>query len=222
MAPRVNHEEKHVCYQLGMPSPYLVRLASYTAALCLSACASVAPPSDVSNACEIFADKPHWWRDARRSEQRWNASPALQLAIIYQESSFTHDARPPRQGGFLFFPGKRPSSAFGYAQALDQTWREYAEAIGDRGVDRDQFRDAADFVGWYVNKSQKQLGLRPNDYKAHYLAYHEGHGGYRRGTYRGKAWLIQAANKVEANGRAYARQLEGCERRLNGAGWWPF
>lgn len=201
---------------------YFTRLIGFAAALGVSACASVAPPSDVSNACEIFADKPHWWRAARRAEQRWDASPAMQLAIIYQESSFTHDARPPRRDGFLFFPGKRPSSAFGYAQALDQTWREYAAAVGDRGVDRDEFHDATDFVGWYVHKSHKQLGLGSTDYKAHYLAYHEGHGGYRRATFRGKSWLMQAADKVEANGRRYEHQLKTCERRLNGADWWPF
>jgi hypothetical protein len=192
------------------------------AAAMLGGCASLSPPTTVSNACQIFAQKPDWWRAVRRSEARWGALPALQLSIIYQESSFTHDARPPRLDGFLFFPGKRPSSAFGYAQALDQTWREYAIAVGDRGVDRDEFRDAADFVGWYVAQSRARLNLQFTDFKAHYLAYHEGHGGYRRGTYRGKAWLLQAAAKVEANARTYQTQLNGCERKLNGAGWWPF
>lgn len=191
------------------------------AALALSACATVAPPQQVDDACEILSSRPGWWRGLKRAESRWDAPPGLVLAIIRQESSFRHDARPPREGGFLFFPGRRPSSAYGYAQALDETWDEYRRAAGEGGADRDEFRDAADFVGWYTSVSRRRLGLGYDDGNAHYLAYHEGHGGYSRGTYRQKQWLIDVSRRVGANAAAYQQQINGCERDLNG-GWLPF
>jgi hypothetical protein len=181
----------------------------------------VAPPTAVDDACRIFAEKPGWWRAAKRTERRWGAPPAVQLAIIRQESAFNHDARPPRGDGFLFMPGKRPSSAFGYAQALDGTWEEYQRAADRRGADRDEFDDASDFIGWYMDVSRDRLRLDMKDARNHYLAYHEGHGGFARGTFRSKRWLVQVADKVAANARTYAAQLDRCEGKLNRGGWWP-
>jgi hypothetical protein len=181
-----------------------------------------APPSDQADACAIFRERPSWWRAVARTEERWGTPPGLVLAIIRQESSFTHDARPPREDGFLFFPGRRPSSAFGYAQALDATWDEYRRTADERGAERDEFRDAADFIGWYTSRSHQRLGLAWTDGRAQYLAYHEGHGGYSRGTYRSKPWLMDVAARVGANAAAYQRQIDGCERDLNGGGFWFF
>jgi hypothetical protein len=200
----------------------LRRLAPLALAALAGACASMDPPAQTENACAIFKQKPDWWRAAKQTERRWDAPPALTLAIIRQESSFTHDARPPRQGGFLFIPGRRPSTAFGYAQALETTWADYTRATGRGGADRDQFDDAADFVGWYLHGSRERLGLAMDDARNHYLAYHEGRGGFERGTHRGKAWLKDAAASVDANTRAYARQIDACESDLNNQGWWPF
>jgi hypothetical protein len=197
-------------------------LLGLLAAMAATGCATMSsPPSDTSDACAIFQEKPSWWKSAKRAEARWGASPAYILAVVNQESSFNHKAKPPREDGFLFLPGKRPSSAYGYAQALDGTWAQYVAAADERGADRDDFRDAVDFISWYTKISRDRLGLSPTAYREHYLAYHEGHGGYRKGTYRGKRFLIQAANRVEANARTYASQLDLCERKLNG-GWWPF
>jgi hypothetical protein len=191
------------------------------AALALSACASTEPPDSPGDACEIFEQHGSWWRAAKRAEDRWGAPPALTLAIIRQESGFDHDARPAR-GKFLWiFPGARPSSAHGYAQALNATWAEYERARGDDGLDRDEFGDAVDFVSWYAGRSNSELGLSWRDARGHYLAYHEGRGGYRRGTYRGKDWLIEAANRVQSYRDAYAAQLDRCDGRLN-RGWLPF
>jgi hypothetical protein len=180
------------------------------------------PPAQVDDACAIFQQKPDWWRAAKATERRWDAPPALTLAIIKQESSFTHDARPPRRDGFLFLPGKRPSTAYGYAQALETTWAEYRDATGRGGADRDRFDDAVDFVGWYMQGSRERLGLPADAAREHYLAYHEGRGGYERGTHRGKSWLLSAANTVDANAKRYARQIDRCEGDLNNQGWWPF
>jgi len=50
------------------------------------------------------------------------------MAIIRQESSFQADAQPPRSRILWIIPGPRPSSAYGYSQALDGTWDWYRQA----------------------------------------------------------------------------------------------
>jgi hypothetical protein len=197
--------------------PYL-KLLLGAAALLLAACATPAPPGRVDDACAIFIEKKDWWRASKASERRWGLPPALLLAIVRQESSFTHDARPPRRGGFLFFPGPRASSAYGYAQALDGTWAEYRRATGSVFADRDNFEHASDFIGWYFAESRRRLQLPPTAFKEHYLAYHEGHGGFSRGTHRSKGWLLSVADRVAATARTYSGQIQGCAARLNGGG----
>ena len=78
--------------------------------------------------------------------------------------------------------------------------------------------DALDFIGWYNNKSNSLLGISKWDPKNLYLAYHEGHGGYNRGTYRKKNWLMDVARKVERKANTYQQQLTGCEEDLK-SGW---
>jgi len=186
----------------------------------LSACAS-GPPDQVHNACLILEDNRNWWRDLQRTERRWGVSPGTQLAFLKKESSFNRHARPARQRLLGFIPGRRPSSAYGYAQALDGTWDWYREDTGRRGADRDDFGDAVDFIGWYANKSQRLSGISLDDPYALYLAYHEGHGGYNRGTYRSKAWLQRAARTVRTDTQRYDAQLARCEGQLS-RGWIPF
>lgn len=187
----------------------------------LAACVTNDRPDDPGDACEMFQQQDGWWRSVRRAERNWGAPPALQLAIIRQESGFQHNIRPARQGGFLFFPGRRPSSAHGYAQALTSTWEEYERARGDSGADRNEFSDAADFVSWYCAGSHRELGIPYEDARRHYLAYHEGRGGYRRGSYQGNATLAASASRVQSYRDTYASQIDRCEGRLNR--WWlPF
>lgn len=193
----------------------------FLGAAALAGCTSTARPDEPGDACAIFRQHESWWRSVKRAERRWGAPPALQLAIIRQESGFDHNARPPR-GRFLFiFPGRRASSAHGYAQAITGTWEQYERAAGDRGVDRDEFRDATDFVSWYASISHRDLGLAYSDARGHYLAYHEGHGGYARGSYHGNAQVLAAADRVQSYCDAYQSQLNRCEDDLN-RWWWPF
>lgn len=196
------------------------RLFLLGATAVLSACVSTEPPDQPGDACAIFEQHDSWWSSVKRSQRRWGAPPALVLAIIRQESGFDHNARPARGRGFLFFPGRRPSTALGYAQALESTWAEYERAAGDSGVDRDEFRDAADFVAWYAGRSRSELGIEFADARAHYLAYHEGQGGYRRGSYHGNSRLLATADRVQSTRNTYQAQLDRCEGRLNS--WWPF
>nr|CAX83938.1 putative lipoprotein [uncultured bacterium] len=181
--------------------------------LLLNGCASLPPPpSDIEDACAIFSQRSRWRNSLEQSRDKWGVPIHVQLAIIHQESKFRHDARPPRDRLFWFIPWRRPSSAYGYAQALDDTWDWYIDKTGNQGADRDDFDDAVDFIGWYANVSRTMLGIPLWDAYNQYLAYHEGHGGYARQTYLRKEWLLGVANKVKRNALRYQQQITLCEK----------
>ncbi len=200
----------------------VVLLCAIGSGLIIVSCATT-PPNRIDNLCEIFREKDGWYQDARASEKRWGTPIQVQMAIIRQESSFRDDAQPPRRTLLGFIPWTRPSSAYGYAQAKDGTWDWYMEKTGNSGADRDDFDDAVDFVGWYTNMTQRMLGVSKWDSYNQYLAYHEGHGGFKRKSYASKGWLKSVARKVERNSDRYAGQLKGCRAELE-AEWslWPF
>jgi len=176
-------------------------------AVFLASCAGP-PPQDPNNLCSIFDDKWSWERSAKRAERNWNSPIPVMMAIMKQESAYVDDARPPRVR-FLGIPLWRKSSSYGYSQAKDETWRWYERSIG-KNRDRDDFSDAIDFIGWYNNQSVRTLGISRTDAFSLYLAYHEGHGGYRQGTYRGKQWLINVAARVRDQAARYSQQYNSC------------
>lgn len=181
------------------------------AALALAGCASDSQPGDVENACAIFEERPHWRRAIAASEAKWGAPAHVQLAIIWKESSFESDARPSRTYALGFIPTGRRSSAYGFSQALDGTWEWYRQDSGNAWADRDDFEDAADFVGWYMAKTRSLNGVAMEDAYHHYLNYHEGHAGFRRGDWRRKAWLDRVAREVRRKAEDYRRHMEVCE-----------
>jgi hypothetical protein len=190
--------------------------------LLLASCATTSP-SNVENACRIFREKPDWFDASLTVEQKYGLPIQVQLAIMRQESSFRHNAAPPRDS-FLGIPmWWRVSSAYGYAQVKDETWDWYKDRTGNWGADRDDYDDAVDFMGWYADVSQKTLGISKWDAYNQYLAYHEGHGGWQRKTYNSKGWLVSVARKVDANARMYGEQLRSCRHSLKSSPWWwPF
>ncbi len=182
-----------------------------------------APPSSPENLCDIFREKDGWYKAARKSEKKWGVPIQIQMAIMRQESSFHARAKPPRKKLFGLIPTVRPSSAYGYAQVKDGTWDWYRQKSGNRIASRANFADAIDFVGWYGEQSHRMVGISKWDARNLYLAYHEGHGGYRKGSYQRKKWLLKVASKVERRASQYGQQLRGCRDSLE-AGWdlWPF
>lgn len=187
------------------------------AAMLAAACSSTpsGPPKNQSNVCSILDQRDDWGPALAKAERKWGAPPHVVMAIIWRESSFRADARPPKKYAMLgMVPNGHVSSAYGYSQALDGTWGWYQDETGSRG-DRDDFDDAVDFVGWYLHKSQNMNGLPKHDAFNQYLAYHEGHTGYKRGRWRQKGWLINAATAVSAQAERYRSQLRGCNSRLS-------
>lgn len=183
--------------------------------LLLAGCASVPPrPQNANNACSIFSQYPSWYKHAKKAEQRWGVKVATQLAFIHQESSFVGNAKPARKAVLFIIPGGRPSSSYGYAQALDSTWRDYQRDTGNYSAKRDDFEDSADFVGWFIRRIHLQTGIPYTNVYALYLAYHEGGKGYLLGTYRHKVWLINVAKRVQYRAQMYQNQLKYCANRF--------
>ena len=75
-------------------------------------------------------------------------------------------------------------------------------------------------VGLAYSAGRKRTGIRPHDAYSMYLAYHEGAGGYLRGTYKKKQWLKDVARKVERRAASYQRQLVGCQENLDSNWFW--
>lgn len=188
----------------------------------LAVSCSNTPPQNLADSCEIFEEKDDWYAAALDSYEKWGVPVHVQLAIIYQESRFIHDAKPPRRKILWVIPWTRPSSAYGYGQIKDSTWEWYLKSTGRRWADRDDFDDVTDFIGWYGNMSHRILGISRSDAYSQYLAYHEGQGGYRRKTYESKKWLLKVARKVDNRAKSYHAQLQQCEDSLDKGGWWFF
>ncbi|ABL99267.1 hypothetical protein SHAM105786_04170 [Shewanella amazonensis] len=180
----------------------------------LGGCAS-APPKDPDNICAIFKEHRSWYEAALDTKEKWGVPVHVPLAMMYQESSFKHDAAPPMEYFLGFIPIGRASDAYGYAQAKTMTWDDYVRETGNSWSSRSDFDDAMDFMGWFITKTHKINGVSKWDARAQYLNYHEGWGGYRRGTHKSKKWLIKVAAKVDERSRRYAAQYKGCKDELD-------
>lgn len=169
-------------------------------------------PRNLNNACALASERPAYFAAMKQTERRWGIPVHVQMATIHQESKFVGNARTPHQFALGIIPIGRQSSAYGYSQALDGTWEEYMRETGNRRARRDNIRDATDFMGWYMHGSTAKLGIAKHDAASQYLAYHEGRGGYARGSYRNKAWLMRVAGQVSARADQYRNQLIACRR----------
>lgn len=189
--------------------------AAALAVAALAACSSGGPkdvrPSNVADLCAIYRDNPHWASAAAQAEARWSAPQEVKMAIIWRESGFRADARPPYRTVLGVPTGQRLSSAYGYPQAIDGTWDWYRNETGARGADRTVFTDSVDFVGWYVAKTRATTGVPANDAFNQYIAYHEGHAGYRSGAWRRKPDVQRAAAQVARQAERYRQQRALCQ-----------
>jgi hypothetical protein len=187
-------------------------LLSVLLSMLLAGCAS-APPRNTQDICAIFTEKSDWHEPATAASARWGSSIPVMMSIMYQESQFVADAQPKFRW-FLFIPLGRPSSAYGFPQAKDETWDWYVDKSGNSFAERDEFEDAIDFIGWYNAQTIQRNRVRRNDAYNLYLAYHEGQGGYERGTWRSKPWLRNIAQRVASRAATYDRQYAHCRQRL--------
>ena len=177
----------------------------------ISACSSI--PKNTADGCSIFSERYLWYKYAKKTEIKWGTPIYIQLAIIKMESDFDWLAKPERTKIFKVIPYKRPSSSFGYSQAVKGTWKQYKIETGNKFARRTRFKDSVDFIGWYTNKTEKILKISKKDAFRQYVAYHEGWGNYK--NYKNNQKIIILAKKVEKQSKKYRLQLNKCGKRLN-------
>jgi len=168
---------------------------------------------NTTNSCQIFDKRYLWYKHAKKAQQKWGTPIYIQLAIIKAESDFDWLAKPPRQKLFKVIPFKRPSSSFGYSQAVKGTWEQYKNETGNKLATRARFKDSVDFIGWYTNKSEKILKISKKDAFKQYLAYHEGWGNFK--YYKKNKKVVRLAKKVQKQSNIYKNQLLKCRNSLN-------
>ena len=179
--------------------------------LIISACSSI--PKNTSNSCSIFNERYLWYKYAKKTEEKWGTPIYIQLAIIKMESDFDWLAKPDRQKIFKVIPYKRPSSSFGYSQAVKRTWEQYKKETNNKFASRARFKDSVDFIGWYTDKTEQILKISKKDAYRQYLAYHEGWGNYK--NYKNNQKVIILAKKVTKQANEYRKQLNKCQKKLN-------
>ncbi len=178
--------------------------------LIIVSCSSI--PKNTQNSCEIFEERYLWYKHARGSYEKWGVPIYIQLAFIKKESDFNWLAKPPRRKLFKVIPFKRPSSSFGYSQAVEGTWRQFKTETNNPLATRARFKDSVDFIGWYVNKTTKILKIPKNDAYRQYLAYYKGWGDYKNYSKDKKAIIYAKSVKDTAN--KYRKQLILCKKNL--------
>ena len=174
-------------------------------------CSSI--PKNTADGCSIFSERYLWYKHAKKAEQKWGTPIYIQLAFIKMESDFDWLARPERLKIFKVIPYRRPSSSFGYSQAVKGTWKQYKEETNNKLATRTRFKDSVDFIGWYTNKTEKLLKISKKDAFRQYIAYHEGWGNYKK--YKEKQKVILLAKKVQQQADKYKSQLNKCSKLLN-------
>ncbi|OWO96747.1 hypothetical protein B5E41_00155 [Rhizobium esperanzae] len=179
----------------------------------LAGCATA--PKQTRNICAVFDQREglfsSWQRAAERTEKKYGVPVPILMATMYTESGFQPYARPPRTKLFGFIPWTRPSTAYGYSQALDGTWDHYQSQTGNWAARRTNFTDAIDFIGWYHYQNSVDTGIPLNDAFNLYLAYYSGPTGYKRGDWRSNGQLQQTAQKFARMAGTYQQQLQGCD-----------
>ena len=143
--------------------------------------------------------------------KKWGTPIYVQLAIIKMESDFDWLAKPERYKLFKVIPYKRPSSSFGYSQAVKGTWKQYKEETGNKYALRYRFKDSVDFIGWYTNKTEKLLKISKKDAFKQYIAYHEGWGAYKNYKKNKKLFYCEKSRKQS---KKYKKQLDACKNSL--------
>ena len=181
--------------------------------LFLVSCSSV--PKYPSNACKVFGEKYLWYKHAKKSSQLYGAPIDIILAFINKESSFNRWAKPKRQKLFKVIPYKRPSTSFGYSQAVKKTWELYKTETNNPLALRTRFKDSAMFIGWYISKTNKINKIPLNDSYRQYLNYYLGWGNYAKKTYKTDKKAIILAKSVEKQSKIYKNQLKECQNSLD-------
>ena len=134
-----------------------------------ASCSSI--PKHPQNACKIFGENYLWYKSIKKSSEKYGVPIHIILAFINKESGFKRWAKPKRTKLFKVIPYKRPSSSFGYSQAVKKTWKLYKTETNNPLALRISFRNSSDFIGWYFWKTNKINKVSLNDTRNMYINY---------------------------------------------------
>ena len=179
----------------------------------LASCSSI--PKYPSNACKIFKERYFWYKHIKKSSKTYDVPIHIILAFVNKESGFDRWAKPKRQKLFKVIPYKRPSSSFGYSQAVKKTWELYKTETGNSLALRTRFKDSVMFIGWYMNKTNKINKIPLSDSYRQYLNYYLGWGNYAKKVYKTDKKSIIFAKSVEKQSLIYKKQLKECQKSLD-------
>jgi len=179
----------------------------------VASCSSV--PKYPQNACKIFGENYLWYKSAKKSSDTYGVPIHIILAFVNKESGFNRWAKPKRTKLFKIVPYKRPSSSFGYSQAVKKTWELYKNETNSPFALRTRFKDSVMFIGWYMNKTNKINKISLNDSYRQYLNYYLGWGNYAKKTYNTDKKAIIFAKSVQKQSEIYKVQLVECQKSLN-------
>lgn len=185
----------------------------------LSGCATSSHPKHPNNICSIYRQNRSWYKAAMHTEKHWGVPSYVPMAMMYQESGY--HSRIKTKHNYVFFgliPWGRVTSAYGYPQAVNGVWREY-QADRGRFRHRSNFKDAIDFMGWYINNAHKTLGIPRDDAFSQYIAYHDGIGAYRRERGHPSASITRISEGVALRAARYSNQYMRCEKSLRHRSW---
>ena len=160
---------------------------------------------DLKNACQLLTHNKNWVSSLKQAKEKWGIPPSYALAIIYYESTFDPNTNP------------HGSSAYGYAQVIDTTWRNY-EIATKHHAKRTNFDDSVLFLGWYFNHIKDQFDLNWNNPRRLYMSYITDEGAYIRymsGNTKQQSqpnWTIarNEAQNVADLSELYHEQLNNC------------
>ena len=179
----------------------------------LTSCSSI--PKHPQNACKIFGENYLWYKSAKKSSDTYGAPIHIILAFVNKESGFNRWAKPKRTKLFKVLPYKRPSSSFGYSQAVKKTWELYKTETNNPLALRTRFKDSVMFIGWYINKTNKINKIPHDDSYRQYLNYYLGWGNYKNKTYESDKKAIIFAKSVQKQSNIYRSQLRECQKSLD-------
>ena len=179
----------------------------------IASCSSV--PKYPANACKIFGERYLWYKHTKKSSQTYGAPVYIILAFVNKESGFNRWAKPKRTKLFKVVPYKRPSSSFGYSQAVKKTWELYKTETDSPFALHTRFKDSVMFIGWYINKTNKINKIPLSDSYRQYLNYYLGWRNYAKKVYKTDKKSIIFAKSVEKQSKIYKSQLRECQKSLD-------
>ncbi len=182
-----------------------------TVCIFISSCDKRPSKYQQNNICALFHAHPNWYKAAKLSQKRWGTPIWAQMAVIHQESRFSAEAKAKNKTLIgVPIPFTHKSTAYGYSQALNETWKNYRVYTKNSGAMRNNFKYATDFVAWYLYRARKYLHLSNNQMADLYYAYHEGINGYRKKNHLKRDGLDLAARQVAKQAGIYEKQLNSC------------